>query len=65
MAVREIQLNGKGNAESNLTDISSSEPLPPSNWKSEWQQLIEEKRAAASVKESDKDLKALLKDLFG
>ena len=65
MAVREIDLRRKQRDESGLAAQPSLEQLPPSNWKSEWQQLIEERKAAASISQSDKDLKSLLKDLFG
>jgi len=65
MAVREIELRGKQSDESGLAHEGGAENLPASNWKSEWQQLIEERKASASVASGDKDLKALLKDLFG
>ena len=65
MAVREMELPGRHDDGGDRADEYSSEQLPPSNWKSEWQQLIEERSKSASTASGEKDLKALLRDLFG
>lgn len=65
MAVREIEFRGKPDDEIDIANEQSDEQLLPSNWKSEWQQLIEERSKSASTASGDKDLKSLLRDLFG
>ncbi|MFN6962917.1 MAG: hypothetical protein ACK4S4_04035 [Pyrinomonadaceae bacterium] len=37
----------------------------PSNWRSEWQRVIEEKRSANPALQDVEDIKTLLRDLFG